>query len=129
MRNLSKINNPYNDDKDFAGCSIFGMMNLEGKRFSSRDPVKAITNTHDRGNGLGGGFAIYGIYPDYKDYYALHLMYMDTDAKSLTESLLKERFDIHIDEEIPTREASVQDPPILRRYFVEPQRSLLGNQH
>jgi glutamate synthase domain-containing protein 1 len=124
-----EINNKYSEDKVIEACSLFGMMNLKGTRFSSKDPIKAIQNMHDRGNGLGGGFAIYGVYPDYKEYYALHLMYMDTDAKSLTESLLKERFDIHIDEEIPTREADVQDPPILRRYFVEPQRSLLGNQH
>jgi glutamate synthase domain-containing protein 1 len=122
-------NNKYGEDKVIEACSLFGMMNLRGVRFSSKDPVKAIQNMHDRGNGLGGGFAIYGIYPDYKEYYALHLMYLDTDAKSLTESLLKERFDIHIDEEIPTKEANVQDPPILRRYFVEPQRSLLGSQH
>ena len=27
----------------------------------------------DRSNGLGGGFAAYGIYPEYKDFYALHV--------------------------------------------------------
>ncbi len=30
---------------------------------------------HVRGNGLGGGFAAYGIYPHYSDYYAFHLMF------------------------------------------------------
>ncbi len=28
---------------------------------------------HDRSNGLGGGFAAYGIYPEYKDFFALHM--------------------------------------------------------
>lgn len=28
---------------------------------------------HDRSNGLGGGFAGYGIYPEYKDFYAFHM--------------------------------------------------------
>ncbi len=34
---------------------------------------------HDRSNGLGGGFAGYGIYPEYADYYAFHVFY-DTQA-------------------------------------------------
>jgi glutamate synthase domain-containing protein 1 len=122
MRNLSKINNPYNDDKDFDGCSLFGMMNLEGKRFSSRDPVKAITNMHERGNGLGGGFAVYGIYPEHQDDYAFHLMYLSKDAKEKTDRLLRENFDVIHEEEIPMREANVRDPPLVWRYFVQPRK-------
>src|SRR4030067_1904821 len=124
MRDLSRINNPYNDDKDFAGCSIFGMMNLEGKRFPSRDPIKAITNMHDRGNGLGGGFAVYGIYPDYKDYYAFHIMYLSRDAKGKTDRILASRFNIIYDEEMQTRPANVQDPPVVWRYFVQPKKRM-----
>jgi glutamate synthase domain-containing protein 1 len=122
MRNLSKINNPYNDDKDFDGCSLFGMMNLEGKRFSSRDPVKAIANMHERGNGLGGGFAVYGIYPEHQDDYAFHIMYLSRDAKEKTDRLLRENFDVIHEEEIPTREANVRDPPLVWRYFVQPRK-------
>jgi glutamate synthase domain-containing protein 1 len=122
MRNLSKISNPYNDDKDFDGCSLFGMMNLEGKRFSSRDPVKAIANMHERGNGLGGGFAVYGIYPEHQDDYAFHIMYLSRDAKEKTDKLLKEDFNIISNEEIPTREANVRDPPLVWRYFVQPRQ-------
>ncbi len=119
MRNLSKISNPYNGDKDFDGCSLFGMMNLEGKRFSSRDPVKAIANMHERGNGLGGGFAVYGIYPEHQDDYAFHIMYLSKDAKEKTDRLLRENFDVIHEEEIPTREANVRDPPLVWRYFVQ----------
>ena len=122
MQNLSKINNPYNDDKDFDGCSLFGMMNLEGKRFSSRDPVKAIANMHDRGNGLGGGFAVYGIYPEHQDDYAFHIMYLSKDAKEKTDRLLRENFDVIHEEEMPTREANVRDPPLVWRYFVQPRK-------
>jgi len=122
MRNLSKINNPYNDDKDFDGCSLFGMMNLEGKRFSSRDPVKAIANMHERGNGLGGGFAVYGIYPEHQDDYAFHIMYLSRDAKEKTDRLLRENFTVIHEEEIPTREANVRDPPLVWRYFVQPRK-------
>lgn len=128
MRNLSKINNPYNDDKDFDGCSIFGMMNVEGKRFSSRDPIRAIANMHDRGNGLGGGIAVYGIYPEHEDDYAFHVMYLSRDAKEKTDKLLKEDFDVICDEEIPTRKANVRDPPLVWRYFVQPGQRKLENQ-
>jgi len=128
MRNLGKINNPYNDDKDFDGCSIFGMMNVEGKRFSSRDPIKAIANMHERGNGLGGGIAVYGIYPEHEDDYAFHIMYLSRDAKEKTDKLLKEDFNVICDEEIPTREANVRDPPLVWRYFVQPRKRKLETQ-
>jgi glutamate synthase domain-containing protein 1 len=118
-----KIINPFGSDKDFAGCSIFGMMNLEGKRFGSKDPVRAITNMHERSNGLGGGFAVYGIYPDFKDYYALHVMYLSRDAKDKTDRILASCFNIIYDEEIQTRAANVIDPPLIWRYFVQPKRN------
>jgi glutamate synthase domain-containing protein 1 len=126
MRNLSRIDNPYNDDKDFAGCSIFGMMNVEGTRFSSRDPVRAIANMHERGNGLGGGFAIYGIYPQFEDYYAFHIMYLSREAKEKTDRTLATAFNIIYDEEMQTRPANVRDPPKVWRYFVEPKKKRLG---
>jgi glutamate synthase domain-containing protein 1 len=128
MQNLSCLNNPFNDDKDFAGCSLFGMMNVEGKRFSSRDPVKAIANMHERGNGLGGGFAVYGIYPAFKDYYALHIMYLSRDAKERTDKTLAASFNIIYDEEMQTRPANVRDPPLVWRYFVQPKRKRPENQ-
>jgi glutamate synthase domain-containing protein 1 len=122
------MRNPFNDDKDFAGCSIFGMMNLEGKRFSSREPVRAIANMHERGNGLGGGFAVYGIYPDFKDYYAFHVMYLSKDAKERTDRTLASGFNIIYDEEMQTKPANVRDPPLVWRYFVQPKSRLFeGN--
>ncbi len=117
-----RIISPFGDDKDFAGCAIFGMMNTDGKRFSSKDPVKAITNMHDRGNGLGGGFAVYGIYPQFKDYYAFHIMYLSKDAKEKTDRILASRFDIIYDEEMQTRPANVRDPPAVWRYFMQPKK-------
>src|SRR3989304_2615450 len=128
MKDLSRVNNPFNDDKDFAGCSIFGMMNLEGKRFSSRDPVKAIANMHERGNGLGGGFAFYGLYPEHADDYAFHIMYLSKEAKEKTGKRLNESFDVIHEEEIPTREANVQNPPLVWRYFIQPGKRKPENQ-
>ena len=118
-----KIISPFGDDKDFSGCALFGMMNTEGKRFSSKDPVKAITNMHDRGNGLGGGFAVYGIYPEFKDHYAFHIMYLSKDAKEKTDKILASYFNIIYDEEMQTKPANVVDPPLMWRYFVQPKKT------
>jgi glutamate synthase domain-containing protein 1 len=120
--NDRKIINPFNDDKDFSACGIFAAMNTGGKRFGSKDPVRAMINMHDRGNGLGGGFAVYGIYPDFKDYYAFHIMYLSKDAKEKTDRILASKFDIVYDEEMQTKPANVRDPPLVWRYFVQPKR-------
>jgi len=122
MNWVSRMDNPYNDDKAIDACSIFGMMNLEGERFTSRDPVKAMANMHERGNGLGGGFAVYGLYPKYRDDYAFHIMYLSRDAKGETDRLLNESFEVIHEEEMPTRDAKVWNPPIMWRYFVQPAK-------
>lgn len=122
MMELNKTYRPYRDDKIFDGCSIFGMMNLEGKKFPPHDPIRAISNMRERENGLGGGFAVYGLYPEYKHDYAFHIMYLSRDAKRKTDRLLNERFEILYDEELPTREAKVQNPPLIWRYFVQPKK-------
>jgi glutamate synthase domain-containing protein 1 len=117
------IVNPYGDDKDFSACGIFAVMNTNGGRFNSKDPVRAMANMHDRGNGLGGGFAVYGIYPQYKDSYALHIMYLARDAKDKTDHILGQKFDILHDEEMQTNpQADVHNPPIVWRYFVQPKK-------
>jgi len=113
------------DDKEIQGCGIFGVMNRSGERFNGKMVVEAMKNMHVRGNGLGGGFAVYGLYPEYKDYYCLHVMIQDwnEEAKREVDRFLDANFDIVHDEEIPTNEdANVVNPPLFWRYFVSPQK-------
>ena len=128
MENLSKLSNPFNDDKVISSCGLFGMMSLAGSTFSGHDIMKAIANMHVRGNGLGGGFAVYGIYPDYADLYALHIMYQSRRGRQDTESFLQEEFGIARAEEIPHRDASavtgIYQPPSVWRYFVRPAAAI-----
>ncbi len=121
MKGMEESNNRYSDDKVIDSCSLFGMMNMKGERFSLSDPLRAIVNMHERGNGLGGGFAIYGIYPDYKEEYALHIMYLNKHAKRRVEKYLDENFRVLSKEEVPTKEAKVLNPPSIWRYFTEPK--------
>ena len=51
-----------------SGCAVTGVIDCSGKPMSGEDMIRSIAVMHDRSNGLGGGFAGYGIYPDYKDF-------------------------------------------------------------
>jgi glutamate synthase domain-containing protein 1 len=120
MKDIRQVNNPNNDDKVIDACSIFGAMDTSGNRFSGEGVIRAITNMHDRGNGLGGGFAIYGLYPEYADFYALHIMYLSQQGKQETEAFLKENFDLVHQEEVPTRPTpEIKNPPLVWRYFLD----------
>lgn len=120
MKDIRKVNNPHNDDKVIDACSIFGAMSTAGERFSGEGVVRAIANMHDRGNGLGGGFAIYGLYPEYADFYAFHIMYLSQQGQQETGSFLKENFDLIHQEEVPTRPTpAITNPPRVKRYFLD----------
>jgi glutamate synthase domain-containing protein 1 len=129
MRTAISFNNPYGDDKVIEACALFGMMDLSGRRFGVRDPLKAISNMRERSNGLGAGFAIYGLYPEHENDYALHIMYLNMEAKERAERLVRENFDVIKAEEIPVNpEAKVWKPPFLWRYFVQPKKEATKSQ-
>jgi glutamate synthase domain-containing protein 1 len=120
MKVIRQINNPHNDDKVIDACSIFGAMNTAGERLSGEGVIRAIANMHDRGNGLGGGFAVYGLYPDYADCYALHIMYLSQKGQQETEAFLQKNFKVVHQEKVPTRPtAAIKNPPLVWRYFCE----------
>jgi glutamate synthase domain-containing protein 1 len=122
MRNLSRVNNPYGDEKLISQCSIFGMMDLSGALHYGRDVITAIANMHDRGNGLGGGFAIYGIYPDNADDYALHVMFDTRDAREEGERYLRRWFHVRHGERVPfCKTPGIRDAPDIWRYFCQPR--------
>ena len=111
-----------------SGCAIAAVISREGNRMTGEKITEAMKPMHDRSNGLGGGFAGYGIYPDYKDFYALHLFFDDRTSRKNCEAYLKEYFEIVQSEVIPKRTMpSITDEPILWRYFVSPLKSMLHN--
>ncbi|MCI8526296.1 MAG: hypothetical protein HFF17_10325 [Oscillospiraceae bacterium] len=110
-----------------SGCAIAAVISREGRRMTGRDIIRAMKPMHDRSNGLGGGFAGYGIYPEYRDFYALHMFFDSRDTRKSCEVFLKERFEIMKSESIPTRKIpAITDEPIIWRYFVAPLRSVLS---
>jgi glutamate synthase domain-containing protein 1 len=112
--------------RTISGCGLSAVMSLTGERRDGRAVTRSIALLHDRSNGLGGGFAAYGIYPEHANHFALHIMYYTPEAQEAAENILAASFDIALDERIPTRpNAGVADPPILMRYFVLPRVLLL----
>ena len=111
-----------------SGCAISGIFAKDGKRFCGEDIIDSIAVMHDRSNGLGGGFAAYGIYPEYKDLYAFHVFYDNTSSKQECERFLEQHFDIVNLSKIPVRKIpEITDEPLIWRYFVNPLPTRLAD--
>lgn len=109
-----------------SGCAISGIFARDGKRMNGEGIITSIATMHDRSNGLGGGFAAYGIYPQYKELYAFHVFYENRAAKDACEEYLKRHFEIAEAEEIPVRKIpEITNQPLIWRYFVTPLSSEL----
>ena len=109
-----------------SGCAISGIFSREGRRIGGETIIRSIAPMHDRSNGLGGGFAGYGIYPQYADDYAFHLFYDTPDARRACERYLEQYFEIHTYEKIPTRRMpSITGEPMILRYFLTPLSTVL----
>ena len=110
-----------------SGCAIAGIMDRSGARHDGQDILKSIALMHDRSNGLGGGFAAYGIYPEYADLFAFHVLYESHEARMETESYLNEHFLSEKQERIPTTPVrGIKNPPDSWRYFLTPHPARRG---
>ncbi len=102
-------------------CGIVGGIDTNGSLLKGSEFIDAISVQHERGNGLGGGFAVYGIYPELKDYYALHIACDNEDIVGKADEYIRAHLYVKFSEDIPTRDVmSIKWHPILKRYFVLP---------
>jgi glutamate synthase domain-containing protein 1 len=113
-----------------SGCAISGVFAKDGRRISGDVMIKSMATMHERSNGLGGGFAGYGIYPQYKDLYAFHVFYDTPQAKDECERFLDRHFDVVNLSKIPVKQIpSIVNEPLIWRYFVAPLRTKLATSH
>lgn len=111
-----------------SGCAIAAVISKDGNKMTGERITNAMKPMHERSNGLGGGFAGYGIYPEYRDFYALHLFFDTRDTRKRCEAFLKEYFEIVQAERIPTRKIpAIKDEPMIWRFFVAPLSSVLAS--
>ncbi len=123
----ANLENRYNDDKVFDACGLFGFIDTTGRRHDGCKAVEALNSMKERGNGLGSGFAVYGLYPDFREHYALHVMCRDERMRQELDGYLRQHFAVAHDEPIPhTQVLGILDPPVLWRYFLSVPAELLS---
>lgn len=108
------------EERILGGCGLMGVCDESRQRMSGEVAIRSMSSMHDRGNGLGGGFAAYGIYPELADYFCFHLLYTDELAQEDTEYYLGRHFITVLGEPIPTKPVrGIEDEPLLMRYFLD----------
>ncbi len=118
--------------RDIEACGIAGLININGKRENGKRVVDMITTMTDRENGLGAGYACYGLFPDMADHYCIQLLLDDEEAKERVEEYIKKVANIIKDEEVITNKVKgMRGPyPLIWRFFLEvPQNALKANPH
>ena len=104
-------------------CGIIGFISRK-KRLIRGDKIAiALDSLKERGNGQGSGYVGYGIYPDYKDYYALHVFLKNTPTYhkiiDKVKNILSKYGVVVKDEEIPVKEGVLKKEFIPWRFFYD----------
>jgi len=109
-------------------CGIISVIDRSGETMDGSAIKSALSLMNERGNGEGAGYAVYGAYPDYADYYALHLFYDNlVEPKAIVEQELEKWGRIEVSEVIPTSEQPrLRREHIPWRYFYKPYPKSMG---
>lgn len=123
-KNYTSLPFKFRNERVFDGCGISGFINTDGTRDKGNKVIDMLCILHDRENGLGAGFAAYGLYPNYEDYYAMHFIFDNEQAKEKVLEYLETTGYIIQSEAIPTSTSNnVDNPPITWRIFYEPKEA------
>ncbi len=106
--------------REHAACGIGGIFNLDQKLVSGRKIAKMMSVMKERENGLGAGYAAYGLFPEMSEYYCLQLILDDMEAKEKVEEFLNEYTDIIKEEKVPIKKDVFKEYPLVWRFFIEP---------
>ena len=111
-------------DRVFDACGIAALFNLDQKPVTGTNVQKMIALMRERENGLGGGYAAYGLFPKHADNYCIQLLLEDVPGKKPTleivEEYLKTKVNIIKDETVPIDEEIIDQHPMIHRFFVDP---------
>ena len=106
-----------------GGCGIAGVMALDGSVVSGDRIASMLTTMGERENGLGAGYACYGLFPQHLDEYCFQVFFDDEEVKKRVEEFLKDYVEIHHAEKVFHRPVQTMTPPFpnIWRYFVTPK--------
>ena len=107
-------------------CGIAGLINHNRKKENGARIKRSIVLQNDRGNGLGAGYAAYGIFPEYKDFYAFHVMGESAHTLKNVSHFLNEHFNVVHVEEIPVWNKVITDHPVFMRFFLNLKAGMEG---
>ncbi|MFX1295171.1 MAG: glutamine amidotransferase family protein [Promethearchaeota archaeon] len=106
------------DNKIFDACGIAGFLNVDGHVENGSKIKQMMSILKDRENGLGGGYAVYGVWPKFQDQYCIQVLIDDPASHVRVDEYLKATVNIIKDEECLTSN-NIQPAPIIWRYFVD----------
>lgn len=110
---------------DNSACGIAGFFNLDKKIVSGKKIVKMICTMRERENGLGAGFAVYGLFPKFRDYYCIQLIMEEIEGlpptKERVEEFLKNHVEIFKEEKVKVNKNVFRKYPNVWRFFVYPK--------
>lgn len=106
--------------RDFSSCAIGGMLDMDGELFTGETIAEMMSVMEERENGLGAGYAAYGLFPDLKEYYCLQVILDDFQAKEDVGSFLDQYTDIVQEEKVKVDEDVFKEYPLVWRFFVDP---------
>lgn len=107
--------------REHAACGIAGIFNLDKKIVSGEDIGRMMATMEERENGLGAGYAAYGLFPKLKDYYCVQLILDNDEAKTVVEEFLKSYTEIVKDERVIVKKGVLKEYPMVWRFFVSPK--------
>ena len=113
-------------DKNPSACGITALFNMDKKIVSGKKITDMICLMRERENGQGAGFAAYGLFPKFREQYAVQVLLDDLEdcepAKNRVKGLLEEYTDIVKEEKVPTKKGVFKEAPLVWRFFVDPKK-------
>ena len=108
-------------------CGIIGVIDRRRQMMDGGKIRDSLAMMDERGSGEGAGYVAYGIYPDYKDYFALHVFFDNIrENKGAIDNLLEKWGTIIHDEQIKTyAQPNLRKVHTPWRYFSRPDRNLM----
>jgi glutamate synthase domain-containing protein 1 len=111
-------------------CGIIGVIDKRRQCVDGGSIRNSLAMMDERGNGEGAGYVAYGIYPDFKDAYALHVFFNNVaENKPLLDRELEKWGTIVHDEAIPTYASRIKKVHTPWRYFFKPDPKMAPEQN
>ena len=108
-------------------CGIIGVIDRGREVMDGSAIRRSLSLMNERGSGEGAGYVAYGVYPEFRDYFALHVFFDNLhETRPKVDALLHQWGRVVHDEEIPTRDtARLRKVHTPWRYFFKPDVRLM----